>query len=65
MTEVNQHQQASLEQVRQSLNAAAAIQVDMRQLHDVTNDVIAHFEQYIKELQCRPQPRRGLRAFLC
>ena len=22
----------------------------MRQLHDVTNDVIAHFEQYIKEL---------------
>ena len=39
MTEVNQHQQASLEQVRQSLNAAAAIQVDMRQLHDVTNDV--------------------------
>ena len=50
MTEVNQHQQASLEQVRQSLNAAAAIQVDMRQLHDVTNDVIAHFEQYIKEL---------------
>lgn len=50
MTEVNQHQQATLEQVSNSLQAANNIAVDIRQLHSVTSDVIAHFEHYIQEL---------------
>lgn len=50
MTELNQHQMATLEQVNHSLNAANAINVDIHQLHGVTKDVIAHFEQYVREL---------------
>lgn len=50
MTEINQQQQASIEQVERSLKAAEAIDTNIVQLHEVTNDVMSHFEQYIKEL---------------
>ena len=50
MTEINQNQQLSLEQVRQSMLAASGIVTDVQQLHAVTGDVISHFEQYVREL---------------
>ena len=50
MTEINQNQQLSLEQVRQSMLAAGGIVTDVQQLHAVTGDVISHFEQYVREL---------------
>ncbi len=50
MTEINQNQQLSMEQVRQSLAAAGAIVTDVQQLHAVSQDVISHFEQYVREL---------------
>lgn len=50
MTEINQNQLASLEQIRQSMAAANTIVADVQQLHTVSSDVISHFEQYIREL---------------
>jgi len=50
MTEINQNQQMSMEQVRQSILAANTIVSDVQQLHAVSNDVISHFEQYVREL---------------
>ncbi len=50
MTEINQNQLVSMEQVRQSLAAAGAIVTDVQQLHAVSQDVISHFEQYVREL---------------
>ena len=50
MTEINQNQQMSMEQVRQSMAAANTIVADVQQLHAVSNDVMAHFEQYVREL---------------
>ena len=50
MTEINQNQQLSMEQVRQSMLAANTIVTDVQQLHAVSNDVISHFEQYVREL---------------
>ncbi len=50
MTEINQNQQLSMEQIRQSMAAANTIVADVQQLHAVSNDVISHFEQYVREL---------------
>ena len=50
MTEINQNQQLSLEQIHQSMAAANAIVSDVEQLHAVTGDVIRHFDAYIQEL---------------
>ena len=50
MTEINQNQQLSMESVRQSMAAAGNIVADVRELHAVSNDVIQHFEQYVREL---------------
>ena len=50
MTEINQNQQLSMEQVRQSILAANTIVGDVQQLHTVSRDVISQFEQYIREL---------------
>ena len=59
MTEINQNQQLSMEQVRQSMQAADAIVTDVQQLHAVTQDVIGHFGQYVSEVsQARQQDAR-------
>lgn len=50
MTEINQNQLASMEQIRQSMAAANTIVADVQQLHTVSGDVISHFEQYVREL---------------
>ena len=50
MTEINQNQQLSMEGVRQAMLAANNIVADVQQLHTVSNDVITHFEQYVREL---------------
>ena len=50
MTEINQNQQLSMEGIRQSMAAAGNIVSDVRELHTVSNDVIKHFEQYVREL---------------
>ena len=50
MTEINQNQRASLDHVTQAMQASGVIVSDVRQLHAVTQDVMAHFEQYVQEL---------------
>ncbi|MDD6052112.1 MAG: MotA/TolQ/ExbB proton channel family protein [Clostridiales bacterium] len=50
MTEINQNQQLTMEHIRQSMAAANTIVADVKQLHAVSNDVISHFEQYVREL---------------
>lgn len=50
LTEINQNQRLSVERVEQTLNAAGTIVQDVGQLHGVSQDVIAHFESYVKEL---------------
>ncbi len=50
MTEINQNQQLSMEQIRQSMAAANTIVSDVQQLHVVSTDVMNHFEQYVREL---------------
>ncbi len=50
MTEINQNQKLSLEQIHHSMAAANTIVTDVQQLHAVSNDVIRHFEQYVREL---------------
>ncbi len=50
MTEINQNQQLTMEHIHQSMAAANAIVADAKQLHAVSNDVIRHFEQYVREL---------------
>ena len=50
MTEINQNQQLSMDQVRQSMQAADAIVSDVRDLHTVSHEIISHFEAYIREL---------------
>ncbi len=50
MTEVNQNQQMTLEQIRLSLAAADTILGDAREIHAVSSDVISHFEGYIRTL---------------
>ena len=50
MSEINQNQQLTMEQVQQSMAAANTIVADVQQLHAVSTDVITHFEQYVREL---------------
>lgn len=50
MTELNQHQSAAAAQVEQSMQTASAVLNDATRLSGVSGDVIARFEQYVKEL---------------
>ncbi len=50
MTDINQNQKLTMEHVRQSMAAANTIVADVQQLHTVSNDVMRHFEQYVREL---------------
>lgn len=50
MTDINQNQKLTMEHVRQSMAAANTIVADVQQLHTVSNDVMHHFEQYVREL---------------
>ena len=50
MTEINQHQQLTMEHIQQSMAAANTIVADVQQLHAVSTDIISHFEQYVREL---------------
>ena len=50
MTELNQNQQATMEHVNQSLNASTAIVTDVQKLHGVSQEIMNHFESYVREL---------------
>ena len=50
MTEINQNQRISMEQLAQSMQAAGTIVTDVQQLQAVSADIIAHFEQYVRDL---------------
>lgn len=50
MTEINQHQQTTMAQVVQSMQAAETIVSDIQRLHTVSEDVMTHFEHYVREL---------------
>lgn len=50
LTEINQTQQLSLERLEQSLNSANTIIQDVGHLHSVSQDVMNHFETYVREL---------------
>ena len=50
MTEINQNQQLTMDHVLQSMEAANVIIADVQQLHTVSQDVLARFEQYVQEL---------------
>ncbi len=50
MTEINQHQQTTMTQVVQSMQAAETIVSDIQRLHTVSEDVMTHFEHYVREL---------------
>ena len=50
LTEINQHQQLSMERVEETYRSAAAIAQDVGRMQGVSQDVIVHFEQYIREL---------------
>ena len=50
MTEINQNQQATMDHVGQSLRAADTIVADVQKLHGVSQEIMNHFEQYVREL---------------
>jgi len=50
MTEINQNQQASMEHIVSSMNAASTIVEDVQKLHTVSEEVMHRFEQYVHEL---------------
>lgn len=50
LSDMNQHQQLSFQQMDQSLRSAEQMMSNVRQLQGVSQDVIAHFEHYIAEL---------------
>ena len=50
LTDINQHQRVTMEQVEQTLRSASAIAQDVGRLQGVSQDVITHFERYIQEL---------------
>ncbi|MBQ8312582.1 MAG: hypothetical protein IJX84_05185 [Clostridia bacterium] len=50
LTEINQNQQLSLERMDQSMETASAIVGDVTRLHGVSQEVMAHFEHYVSEL---------------
>ena len=50
LTEVNQHQQMTMERVERSLSATEAMADNVGQLHGVSQEVMNHFEAYVREL---------------
>ena len=50
MTEINQNQRLSSEQIVGSLQAADGILKEVRQLHGVSQEVIGQFEGYVQEM---------------
>ena len=50
LTDMNQNQQGALEKVTQSLATAHAMLEDVNRLQGVSQDVMAHFEGYVREL---------------
>ncbi len=50
LTEINQNQQLSMERVEETFRSAAVIAQDVGRLQGVSQDVIVHFENYVKEL---------------
>lgn len=50
LTEINQHQQLSAEQVSQSLESTQAMVTDADRLYHVSRDILVHFEHYVQEL---------------
>ena len=50
LTEINQNQQLSMERVEQSMQTAGAIVSDVNRLQGVSQDVMTHFENYVREL---------------
>ena len=50
MTEINQNQQATMDHISQSLQAADTIVDDVQKLHGVSQEIMSHFEQYVREL---------------
>lgn len=50
MTELNQRQQLSAQQVEASMRSAAQMLATVQQMNGISHDVIAHFEHYIAEL---------------
>ena len=50
LTDINQHQRLTMDQVEETLRTSAAIAQDVGRLQGVSQDVIAHFESYVREL---------------
>ncbi len=50
MTEINQNQQLTLERIEHSLAAANGIVAEAQELHAISSDVVARFEQYVRTL---------------
>lgn len=50
LSEINQHQKLTFQQLDQSMRSAGQIVADVQQLQSVSQDVINHFEHYIAEL---------------
>lgn len=50
LTDINQHQQLSADQVNQSLAAASSLLQETDRLHHVSQDVMAHFEAYVRAM---------------
>lgn len=50
LTDLNQNQQGALEKMNQSLATAQAMLTDVNRLQGVSQDVMAHFENYVREL---------------
>ncbi len=55
MTEINQQQQLSMQNVRESLTAAGAIAQDIHQLQGVSQEVMTRFEAYVLEMSATRQ----------
>ena len=50
MTQINQHQQMTFARVEESLQSAQTIVADVGRLHQVSGEIMEHFERYVKEL---------------
>ena len=59
LTEINQHQQLSMERVEETYRSAAVIAQDVGRLQGISQDVIRHFENYVKELSESRQRDEG------
>lgn len=50
MTDINQRQQISAQQLEQSMQSAAQMLQNVQKMNGISHDVITHFEHYIAEL---------------